>query len=64
MRSAGTLQSVHTALRICVGQRFVGMTDPGVSSERLPKAEEKVKEMCKKLLANLVIEDYKIIESQ
>ena len=28
------------------------------------KAEEKVKEMCKKLLANLVIEDYKIIESQ
>ena len=25
------------------------------------KAEEKVKEMCKKLLANLVIEDYKII---
>ena len=27
-------------------------------------AEEKVKEMCKKLLANLVIEDYKIIESQ
>ena len=28
------------------------------------KAEEKVKDMCKKLLANLVIEDYKIIESQ
>ena len=28
------------------------------------KAEEKVQEMCKKLLANLVIEDYKIIESQ
>tara|TARA_B100001758_G_C17990743_1_gene392961 strand:- start:81 stop:323 length:243 start_codon:yes stop_codon:yes gene_type:complete len=28
------------------------------------KAEDKVKEMCKKLLANLVIEDYKIIESQ
>tara|TARA_B100000780_G_scaffold259158_1_gene209998 strand:- start:3 stop:245 length:243 start_codon:yes stop_codon:yes gene_type:complete len=28
------------------------------------KAEEKVKEMCKKLLANLVIENYKIIESQ
>ena len=27
-------------------------------------AEEKVEEMCKKLLANLVIEDYKIIESQ
>ena len=26
------------------------------------KAEEKVEEMCKKLLANLVIEDYKIIE--
>jgi len=28
------------------------------------KAEEKVEEMCKKLLANLVIEDYKIIEPQ
>ena len=27
-------------------------------------AEKKVEEMCKKLLANLVIEDYKIIESQ
>ena len=28
------------------------------------KAEEKADEMCKKLLANLVIEDYKIIGSQ
>ena len=28
------------------------------------KAEGKVEDMCKKLLANLVIEDYKIIESQ
>ena len=28
------------------------------------KAEEKVEDMCKKLLANLVIEDYKSIESQ
>ncbi len=28
------------------------------------KAEEKAHEMCKKLLANLVIEDYKIIGSQ
>ena len=28
------------------------------------KAEDKVEDMCKKLLANLVIEDYKIIESQ
>jgi len=28
------------------------------------KAEKKVEEMCKKLLANLVIEDFKIIESQ
>ena len=26
------------------------------------KAKDKVKEMCKKLLANLVIEDFKIIE--
>ena len=28
------------------------------------KAEEKVEEMCKKLLANLVIEDFKIIGLQ
>ena len=27
-------------------------------------AEEKVEEMCKKLLANLVIEDFKIIRTQ
>ena len=28
------------------------------------KAEEKIEEMCKKLLANLVIENYKIIGTQ
>ena len=28
------------------------------------KAKTKVEEMCKKLLANLVIEDYQIIETQ
>ena len=28
------------------------------------KAAEKIEDMCQKLLANLVIEDYKIIESQ
>jgi phosphoribosylformylglycinamidine synthase PurS subunit len=28
------------------------------------KAQEQVEEMCKKLLANLVIENYKIIETQ
>ena len=28
------------------------------------KSEDKIEEMCKKLLANLVIEDYKIIGSQ
>ena len=28
------------------------------------KAKDKVEEMCKKLLANLVIENYKIINSQ
>ena len=28
------------------------------------KAKNKVEEMCKKLLANLVIENYKIIEAQ
>ena len=30
----------------------------------LKKAKDKVEEMCKKLLANLVIENYKIIETQ
>ena len=30
----------------------------------LNKAKEKVEEMCKKLLANLVIENYKIIDAQ
>ena len=30
----------------------------------LKKAKDKVEEMCKKLLANLVIEDFKIIGSQ
>ena len=30
----------------------------------LKKAKEKVEDMCKKLLANLVIENYKIIEIQ
>ena len=33
-------------------------------NEWLKKAEAKVEEMCKKLLANLVIEDFKIIGSQ
>ena len=28
------------------------------------KTKDKVEEMCKKLLANLVIEDYKIIDAQ
>jgi len=28
------------------------------------KAQDKVNDMCKKLLANLVIEDYKIIDTQ
>ena len=35
-----------------------------VDEKEQKKAEEKVEDMCKKLLANLVIEDYKIIESQ
>ena len=30
----------------------------------LNKAKDKVEEMCKKLLANLVIENYKIIDEQ
>ena len=35
-----------------------------IDEKNLKKAEEKADEMCKKLLANLVIENYKIIESQ
>ena len=35
------------------------------SKENDPKkAKEQVEEMCKKLLANLVIENYKIIDAQ
>jgi len=33
-----------------------------IKEENLQKAEKKVEDMCKKLLANLVIEDYKIIQ--
>ena len=35
-----------------------------IDEENQKKAEEKVEEMCKKLLTNLVIENYKIIGSQ
>ena len=35
-----------------------------IDEKNQKKAEDKAIEMCKKLLANLVIEDYKIIESQ
>ena len=35
-----------------------------IDEKNLKKAEEKAEEMCKKLLTNLVIEDYKIIGSQ
>ena len=35
-----------------------------INEKNKKKAEEKTEEMCKKLLANLVIEDYKIIGSQ
>ena len=35
-----------------------------IKEEDKQKAEKKVEEMCQKLLANLVIEDYKIIKSQ
>ena len=34
-----------------------------IDEKNIKKGEEKVEEMCKKLLANLVIEDYKIIGS-
>ena len=35
-----------------------------INEKNQKKAEEKVEEMCKKLLTNLVIENYKIIGSQ
>ena len=35
-----------------------------IDEKNQKKAEDKVSEMCEKLLANLVIEDYKIIEPQ
>ena len=35
-----------------------------IEEKNQKKAEEKIEEMCKKLLANLVIENYKIIGSQ
>ena len=35
-----------------------------IEEKNKERAEDKAKEMCKKLLANLVIEDYKIIESR
>ena len=35
-----------------------------IDEKNLKNAEEKADEMCKKLLTNLVIEDYKIIGSQ
>ena len=35
-----------------------------IDEKNQKKAEEKIDQMCKKLLANLVIEDYKIIGSQ
>ena len=35
-----------------------------IDEKNLKKAEEKAEEMCKKLLTNLVIENYKIIGSQ
>ena len=35
-----------------------------INEKNQKKAEEKVEEMCKKLLTNLVIEDYRIIGSQ
>ena len=35
-----------------------------IDEKNQKKAEEKTEEMCKKLLTNMVIEDYKIIGSQ
>ncbi len=44
--------------------RQVKFFEINIDEKDQKKAEERADEMCKKLLANLVIEDYKIIESQ
>ncbi|MDA7577066.1 phosphoribosylformylglycinamidine synthase subunit PurS [Candidatus Pelagibacter sp.] len=38
--------------------------DIDIKEDDLKKAKDKVEKMCKKLLANLVIENYKIIDAQ
>ena len=38
--------------------------DIDINESEPQKAKNKVEEMCKKLLANLVIENYKIIDAQ
>jgi len=43
---------------------IIGINGLIILEKNQKKAEDKANEMCKKLLANLVIEDYKIIGSQ
>ena len=47
-----------------IQQTLDGMGFNNINEKDQNKAKEKVENMCKKLLANLVIEDYKIIGSQ
>ena len=47
-----------------IHQTLDGMGYNNINENDSKKAKENVEEMCKKLLANLVIENYKIIDAQ
>ena len=61
-----------TIMKALKGMNFNGVNEVrqgkyfeiDIEEKNQNKAEEKAAEMCDKLLANLVIEDYKIIKSQ
>jgi len=61
-----------TIKKVLEGMNFINLNDLrqgkyfeiDIDEKNRKKAEETAEEMCKKLLVNLVIEDYKIIGSQ
>ena len=61
-----------TIKKVLEGMNFINLNDLrqgkyfeiDIDEKNRKKAEEIAEEMCKKLLVNLVIEDYKIIGSQ
>ena len=60
IKKALTDMSFNNVYNVRQGKYF----EIDIDEKNQKKAEEKANEMCKKLLANLVIEDYKIIGSQ